>query len=82
MILRENFLRKYEKREELGLKGMEKLVNTEKPDKELEKEKQPNGRKAKNPIISNKKNLDSPIQIGISENEVSSDLKTLTESTV
>jgi hypothetical protein len=59
---------------------MEELVNTEKRVKGLEKEKQPNGRKVKNPIISNKKNLDSQIQIGISENEVLNDPKTLTAS--
>jgi len=82
MILRENFLRKYEKREELGRKGMEKLVNIEKQGKEPEKEKQPNGRKAKNLIISNKKNLVFQIQIGISGNEDSSDPKILTESII
>lgn len=82
MILRENSLKKYEKREELGPKGTEKLVNTERLGKELEKEKQLNGRKAKNPIILNKKNLDSQTQTGISENVVSSVHKTLNESTI
>jgi len=56
---------------------MDQLDNTEKRDKELEKEKQPNGRKVKKAIISNKKNLDSQILIGTLEKEVLRDHKTL-----